>query len=89
MQYILTQSELDSYRDLEKRAYEHLHKIIQDLCIEIAEHKPIIVSRNKDMKPEPWGCILVKHPKPMLNSGYCDECPVNKICPYPDKEWSK
>lgn len=84
MQYILTESE---YIELTtKKAYEiRMGKTdLQQLCTKIANKMPVSRSWD-DTNCAPWGCILNKVASP----GYCDECPVEEICPCENKEWSK
>jgi hypothetical protein len=59
---------------------------LQALCTQAAMHIPVAHDRSGDKTPRPWGCILgprEQHP------GYCGDCPAQKICPYPGKEWSQ
>jgi len=88
MQYLLTE---DEYKGLLKNAMSgaELPKPdeLQALCTKIANTMPIKVEWMSDSPAQPWGCILNKQPDP--NPGYCDECPVQSICPKPFKEWSK
>lgn len=86
MKYILDEEE---YRALkQQQAYDIKLKKdkLQALCTTIADTMPITISwsNNKDAKPEPWGCILSTE-----YEHYCDECPVESICPQDSKSWSK
>lgn len=86
MQYILSEEE---YKELQRQAKRpQLVTIskakLQTLCTKIANEMPISVSWNKPRPPEPWGCILTQD-----YEYYCDECPVQTICPHDDKSWSK
>jgi hypothetical protein len=70
----------------ERKAHEDLiidmRLQLQRVCILAAQNVP--VDRPNSTSQEPWGCILeVGH------SGYCDECPVQRECPYPGKKYSK
>jgi len=45
---------------------------------------PVKWGWSKDEEAKPWGCIHSQQ-----EEWYCDSCPVQEICPEPDKEWSK
>lgn len=81
MKYILDEQE---YIDLTKQpslVEIGARQLIQKLCTEVCNHKPVeFWGQDK----EPWGCILSG-----VSHGYCDCCPVQDDCPYPDKKWSK
>jgi hypothetical protein len=83
MQYILT---VDEYNGLLKRKKiledENTQKL-QNLCSKIACEMPIKFWNNTEATP--WGCILV----PESRIEYCDECPVQEICPKQYKSWSQ
>lgn len=83
MQYILSEEE---YNELKHKATENINKAVkwnQELCTKIADEMPVIWGwGGNDYKP--WGCILSQSSK-----GYCDECPVQDVCPNERKEWSK
>lgn len=83
MQYILTEKEYSELRL--KKVYDiGLSKDkLQTLCTKIANEMPIKFWGNKEA--EIWGCILSDGGGP----GYCDECPVQDICPETNKGWSK
>ncbi len=84
MQYILTEQE---YQDLRatQRTQIHLSKTkLQTLCTEIANTMPVSVKWVDNGVPQPWQCILTEK-----HEHYCDECPVQSICPNEHKEWSK
>lgn len=77
MQYLLTQEE---YQELQAAAVarsDEATQMIQTLCTLAANH----VSVAEIGKP--WGCILTH------KSGVCDQCPVEAMCPYRYKKWSK
>lgn len=83
MQYILTQEE---YNELIKKKELQLQiqmGDLQELCTKIANEMPISYSWKKEI--EPWGCILNNPDR----TCYCDDCPVQEICPCPFKRWSK
>ena len=86
MQYLLTKKEYGKLvAAAEKKRPKADERLIQDLCTAVAENKPVTVSWFFDGEPHPWGCILTKGGL----TGYCDECPVRDVCPYPSKRWSK
>jgi hypothetical protein len=83
--YLLTQEELD---DLKRQRREEIHlskSKLQKLCTKIADTMPIVWGwgEPKD-EPRPWGCIKSKE-----YEWYCDQCPVQEICPLEYKHWSK
>lgn len=86
MQYIMEKEEYDQMIADHEKALSGLVGVIQNLCIEVATNKKIKYWGNKD--PRVWGCILIDedHPESME---YCDECPVQNVCPNPQKQWSK
>lgn len=78
MQYLLTQEE---YQELQAAAVarsDEATQTIQTLCTLAANQIPVSVIDGK-----PWGCIITK------KSGLCDGCPVETMCPYKYKRWSK
>ena len=78
MQYLLTQEE---YQELQAAAVarsDEVTQTIQTLCTLAANHIPVDSIGGK-----PWGCILTH------KSGVCDQCPVETMCPYRYKKWSK
>lgn len=83
MEYILSQEEMDEVNKLKTRVktLPTLEKL-QEICSKAANEWPIKYWGRKEA--EPWGCILTAE-----YEHYCDECPVQDICPYPHKEWSK
>ena len=85
MKYLLSEEE---YQDL-IRVKEYHEKAytdaLQKFCTLAAEHIPITRKWNKEAEPTPWGCILSEE----NDSWYCDACPVQNICPYSYKKWSK
>jgi hypothetical protein len=85
MQYILSEEE---YQELNrKRSYEvQLSKSkLQKLCTKIADTMPVNWGwEGPGPDPKPWGCILTQK-----REWYCDTCPVQDICPYDHKHWSK
>jgi len=67
----------------ENEKFKKEHKeIIQNLCTQVAENMHIKFWGNDVAKI--WGCILVEE-----SAAYCDECPVQNVCPNEFKSWSK
>ena len=83
MQYILTETEYNELKYTKRHSIDLAKGKLQKLCTKIAEEMPIKFWGNTEAKT--WGCILTKGGGP----GYCDECPVQDICPETGKEWSK
>ncbi len=94
MQYTLSEDEFkqlkaaaslgERFRD--KTPVSLTSKQLQKLCTEIADTMPIKWSWG-GADPKPWGCIITEVESG--NEWYCDECPVQKICPNLSKEYSK
>ncbi len=82
MQYILTQEEYDELKQTHEDFELKKTRKLQVLCTKIANEMPIKYWGNKEAQP--WGCKLNQNP----DTEYCDECPVQSICPEP-KSWSK
>lgn len=86
MQYIFSQQEYDSLLREKNLRTQTQENELQNLCTLAAEHIPVKLEwGDPNRSPEPWGCILSK----TKNSGYCDCCPAQEICPNDYKEWSK
>jgi len=83
MQYILTEEEYHDLADLPDKIVGQKNEIIQKLCIKIANNIPFRFWDNKE--PRLWKCFLEAD----RGKGYCDECQVRKVCPYPSKLFSK
>ena len=83
MQYILNEEEYKTLNN--KRSYEISlsKKKLQDLCTNIANHMPV---QEGWYKGKPWKCILNDD---MEYEWYCDDCPVQQICPYEYKSYSQ
>lgn len=77
MQYILTQEELDQLKAESANAIRKVTADLQTACTMIADRVPI---------KDPWGCILTQT---AVDEWYCDHCPARKLCPHPNKNWSK
>jgi hypothetical protein len=84
MQYILTQEEYDALRKKQTRELNLGTVKLQELCTKIADTMPVLWGWSKDETAKPWGCI-----RSTEDEWYCDSCPVQEICPYTGKEWSK
>lgn len=87
MQYLLTPEE---YNKL-KQASDELARLkakgpntkeLQKVCTKIANEMPIKFWGRKEAAP--WRCVIT-----LRDEWYCDECPVQTICPYEHKSWSK
>lgn len=87
MQYLLTQQEYDQLRARQQHDIKVSREHLQSLCTKIADEMPVPVKNSSEADAtRPWGCILTVKTK---YDHYCDRCPVNSICPYDHKEWSK
>lgn len=80
MQYLLTEEEMQEFRDLQKRAVhpEALKNVVQKVATLMIDPP----------QGEPHGCIHRSEFTSGRTAAYCDACPVAAICPLP-KEWSK
>jgi hypothetical protein len=84
MNYLLTEREFKALCEAAERANKMPSEAeLQKLCTEIADTMPVNWGWGGN-DPKPWGCILSKK-----TEWYCDSCPVQDICPFDDKEWSK
>lgn len=85
MQYILDEKEMEAVRKLRS---DQIHlpssKILQEMCSKIADEWATWTGWDENSNPEPWGCVLTTD-----YEHYCDRCPVQDICPNPNKEWRK
>lgn len=84
MQYILTQEEYDELKRKQELEFSITTKQLQTLCTKIATEMPVVLPWGSH-EVRPWGCILTDDGA----MDYCDDCPVQQICPHPYKEWSK
>jgi hypothetical protein len=83
MQYILTQEEYDELLARKRHHIELKTAKLQELCTKIADEMPVKWGWGGP-DPKPWGCIL------SADCGwYCDQCPVQEICPCDTKDWSQ
>lgn len=81
MMYILTQEEYDALEVKKRQANSEATKILQDLCTRVANSEPV---KEGWYAGKPWGCILTKE-----EEWYCDDCPVQEVCPKNWKRYSK
>jgi hypothetical protein len=79
--YILTQEEYDALEIKKRQANSEATKILQDLCTRVANSEPV---KEGWYAGKPWGCILTKE-----EEWYCDDCPVQEVCPKNWKRYSK
>jgi hypothetical protein len=79
--YILTQEEYDALEVKKRQANSEATKILQDLCTRVANSEPV---KEGWYAGKPWGCILTKE-----EEWYCDDCPVQEVCPKNWKRYSK
>ena len=70
---------------VEQQERERKNDVLQRLCTEVCNHKPILFWDNKEAKP--WSCMLTAQDDG--DEWYCDECPTQDMCPHPNKAWSK
>jgi len=84
MQYLLTEQEYKDLLDRVDRYKKSQREALQDLCTKAADHVPVNWGWGELEDPKPWGCILSTE-----DEWYCDSCPAKKLCPHPNKEWSK
>lgn len=82
MHYILTEEEMEDYRK-RARALDEFpsRENLQKFCTTVADNMPV---KSGWKKGQIWGCILTRE-----DEWYCDDCPAEKVCPYPNKAWSK
>ena len=87
MRYLLTKKEYLALTNAKNSIRLENTKKLQQLCTKIADTMPVKWGWNGP-DPKPWGCILsVK--KDSNQEWYCDQCPVQEICPYPGKVHSQ
>lgn len=102
MQYILTEEEYQALKKKQILEIDMQKKKLQKLCTKIANTMPIFYWGNKEARI--WGCIRNEYNENVecldeddvprgveitMSSGYCDECPVQDICPETNKRYSK
>jgi hypothetical protein len=82
MKYILDQAEFDALKSEQKRKRQISDKKLQDLCTKIANEMPVKFWGREEATP--WGCKITD-----TDEWYCDECPVQEICPHEQKSYSQ
>ena len=88
MQYILSEEEMAEVRALKERTRSLPDLVkLQEMCTKIADEWPTWRGWNNELGPEPWGCVITYEGNG--HEHYCDECPVQDICPMEFKSWSK
>jgi hypothetical protein len=92
MQYLLTEAEYKGMQQANKSNVQELQTLIDKLCMRVALSESIpdpwdMHRKEGEPKEGPWGCIRSEDPE--KNPMYCDECPVDGICEYPNKEYSQ
>jgi len=83
MQYLLTEEEYMKLVTRGEVIREEAKETIMDLCQRVADNEPVKRSWQKDKKLEPWKCLRT------TKISYCDECPVQEVCTFEHKKWSK
>ncbi len=81
MKYILSQEEYDELVNRGAKREKELEATLQDLCTRVADNERLTQGW---MTGKPWGCVLTKE-----YEWYCDDCPVQDVCPKDWKSWSK
>jgi hypothetical protein len=84
MQYLLTEAEFNQLTERKAAHEKDNAHLLQTFCTRVANELPVHRPWSAEDR-RPWGCILTPDSHPT----YCDECPSQKVCPYPHKEWSK
>lgn len=90
MQYLLTKEE---YEELKRKASmqkpwrpDITTRQLQTLCTKICNEMPVVWGWGGP-DPKPWKCVITEQANG--HEWYCDICPVQQLCPHPDKSWSK
>ena len=81
MKYLLSQEEYDELVNRGAKREQELEATLQELCTRVADSELV---KEGWYAGRVWGCILTKK-----EEWYCDDCPVNDVCPHRYKEWSK
>jgi endonuclease III len=81
MKYLLSQEEYDELVNRGAKREKELEATLQELCTRVADSELV---KEGWYAGRVWGCILTKK-----EEWYCDDCPVNDVCPHRYKEWSK
>lgn len=91
MQYILSEDEYKALIEKPNQVKDDYVFIINALCMEVAKHKPVPCSWDKDREPEPWGCIHAECPEcgSTAEDMMCCDCNlpdeiINQMAPYCD-----
>ena len=79
VQYLLTQEEYQALQSEAVARSDEATQTIQTLCTLAANHVPVA-----ELGGKPWGCIITRK-----SGGICDSCPVETMCLYKYKRWSK
>jgi hypothetical protein len=85
MQYILSEEEMEEVRQLRAKMKDlPSPDKLQKMCTKIADEWPTWTGwdRKHPQPAEPWGCVITR--EEAGEEWYCDECPVQNICP---REW--
>jgi len=85
MKYLLSQEEYDTLRIRKEDAIAENDEELQKFCTMVADTLPIKFWGRTEAKP--WQCLISRERD--NEEWYCDECPSQKVCPYPHKAWSK
>lgn len=85
MKYLLDEKEYNALKDAIDDEKQKNKRVIQKLCTMVCNNMPVKFWGHSEAKI--WGCII----KEEFGSYdcYCDECPVQKECPYEWKNYSK
>lgn len=86
MMYILTEQEYQALKDARTARETKATKATQRLMTKIADELPVKWGWGGP-DPKPWGCIITAEARG--EEWYCDTCPVESICEYDYKEFSK
>jgi hypothetical protein len=88
MQYILSEEEMAVFSALKERR-RSLPDLatLQEMCTKIADEWATWKGWDNEHDPEPWGCVITAEEEG--DEHYCDNCPVQDICPREYKSWSK
>lgn len=88
MQYILDETEMEEVRKL-RDSLKFLPSVekLQKMCTKIADEWPAWRGWDGKDEPKPWGCIITERENGQ--EWYCDDCPVQNICPNQYKEWGQ
>jgi len=81
MMYMLTEEEYAALQEKNRKITEDAQKVLQDLCTRVADSE---ILTEGWLRGAAWGCVLTAD-----SEWYCDRCPVQDVCPYEYKVWSK